>query len=249
MAEFDYSYVPLQEIAAIISMPKQSYLLLYLQHRMEKIIEQKLDAFFSQFRTVHFAKGDVIMSASDTIDYIYYLKKGYVKQSFITNEGDEIIHHIFKPISYFPIMLVLSDTQNSYVFTAMEDLELQKAPTSRVIAFLEQEPDVLFDLTKRLAQGLSRLLTKNEKMLFKDAYTKVASLLTYLALRFGEKHTDQVSISLPVTHADIASWLGMQRETVSRQIEKLQKKDLLVYKGNLIVITQLKMLQQEAETA
>src|SRR5579859_6699619 len=101
-------------------MSKYSYLLLYLQHRMEKIIEQKLDSFFFQFRTVHFEKREIIINATDSIDYIYYLKKGLVKQSFITEDGEEIIHHIFKPISYFPMMLVLSNISNNYLFTAME---------------------------------------------------------------------------------------------------------------------------------
>ncbi|HSW89089.1 MAG TPA: Crp/Fnr family transcriptional regulator [Candidatus Saccharimonadales bacterium] len=213
---------------------------------MEKLVEQKLDTFFSQFRTVHFKKGDIIISASDHIDYLYYLKKGFVKQSFVTEDGEEITHHIFKPISYFPIMLVLSDMPNKYVFTAMEALEVQKAPTDKVITFLEHEPDVLFDLTKRFSTGLSKLLTKNEQMLFKDAYTKVASILVYLAKRFGEEKDNQIVITIPLTHTDLASWLGMQRETVSRQIEKLQKKEAIQYKGSQLTITNLEILEQES---
>jgi len=212
---------------------------------MEKIIEQKLDTFFSQFRTVHFDKGEVIMNTTDKIDYIYYLKKGFVKQSFRTEDGEEITHHIFKPISYFPMMLVLSDLPNNYLFTAMESLDLQKAPTDKVIRFLEQEPDVLFDLTKRFSQGLSKLLMKNEQMLFKDAYTKVAFLLVYLAKRFGEEKNNQTVIMIPITHTDLASWLGMQRETVSRQIEKLQKKELISYDKNLLSIPDGKKLEEE----
>lgn len=227
-------------------MSKHSYLLLYLQRRMEKIIEQKLDTFFSQFRTVHFEKGEVIQTASDPIDYIYYLKQGFVKQTFVTEDGEEITHHIFKPISYFPMMLVLSDTPNHYVFTAMESLEVQKAPADKVISFLEQDPDVLFDLTKRFSIGLSKLLLKNEQLLFKDAYIKVSSLVSYLAERIGEKNTTLPVVQLSLTHSDLASWLGMQRETVSRQIEKLQKKGLIQYKGNILTIPDINALKLES---
>lgn len=226
-------------------MSKQSYILLYLQYRMEKIVEEKLDAFFAQFRTVSFEKGETILNVSDSIDYIYYLKKGFVKQSFITEDGEEITHHIFKPISYFPIMLVLSDMPNRYMFTAMEPLTVHKAPTDKVLTFLEKEPDVLFDLTKRFAQGLSKLLLKNEQMLFKDAYTKVASLLFYLSDRFGQQVNGKATIAIPLTHTDIASWLGMQRETVSRQIEKLQKKHIVAYNNNLLTILDKKALEHE----
>src|SRR5579864_590016 len=159
---------------------------------MEKKTEQKLDSFFSQFRTVNFKKGDIIIHSSDAIDNIYYLKTGFVRQSFITEDGEDITHHIFKPISYFPIMLVLSHIPNRYTFSAMDDLHLQKAPTNKVVAFLRTEPDVLFDLAQRLSQGLSKLLMKNEHMLFKNAYIKVASLLVYLAKRFGETKDGQI---------------------------------------------------------
>lgn len=213
---------------------------------MKKNVEQKLDTFFSQFRTIHFKKGEIITNATDPIDYIFYLKKGFVRQYFTTADGEDITHHIFKPISYFPIMLALSHTPNSYTFEAIENLHVQKAPTDKVITFLHQEPEVLFDLAQRLSQGLSKLLIKNESILFKDAYTKVASLLTYLAKRFGTPDNSRTVITLPVRHTDLASWLGMERETVSRQIQKLQKKEIVGYNNILLVINDMKKLEQEA---
>jgi len=215
---------------------------------MNQFIEKKLDAFFQQYSLLHFKKNEAILSTGSEIVDIFYLKKGFVRQSLITVDGEDITLHVFKPVSFFPIMLALGNKSLSkYTFTALEALDLRRAPYEKMEVFLKTEPDVLFDLATRLSQGLNGLLTKIETGTFTNAYEKVVSLLLYLSKQFGKETENGVTIMLALTHPDIASWTGLQRETVSRQIEVLQDKGILNREKNHLVIIDMHKLQEEVQ--
>lgn len=211
-------------------------------------VKHVLEAFFSQFPTKHFKKGDSIIRPLDPIESIYFLRRGLVRQYLITQEGDDISLHLFKPGSFFPIMLLLSNVKNKYYFEAITAVETARAPADKVLTFIKNEPEILFDLTTRFATGLMGMLVKTEHWLFTDAYKKVLALLLYLSERFGNENKDGIAISLSLTHSDIGSWIGLRRETVSRQMEKLQKKGLIDQRTQMLIIPDRQRLAAELQT-
>lgn len=100
---------------------------------------------------------------------------------------------------------------------------------------------MLFDLTTRFAKGLNGLALRIEHLSSENVYTRVISLLLYLAAHFGSSSL----VDLPLTHQEVASLTGSTRETVSRQIERLKKKRLITYKRHTIVIKNPKKLKRE----
>ncbi len=56
---------------------------------------KKVASFFNQNKLFVYKKGNIILrSDEEEIHYIYYLQKGYVKQSIVSEKGDEIILNI-----------------------------------------------------------------------------------------------------------------------------------------------------------
>ena len=203
---------------------------------MNKDISNKIDKFFSQFYAVNFEKGDIILRPDGKIHNIFLLKKGKVRMYSISNDGQEITLHIFRPDSYFPIMLSLSDVFDKYYFEALEKVEVVKAPAQKVIEFVKSDQDILFDLTTRFSYAISGLTSRIETMAFEDAYNRIANLLLYLSQKFGEASKDKVTITIPLQHEDIANWVGIRRETVSRQFDKLHKDGIIESKNKKLVI-------------
>lgn len=216
---------------------------------MDEEIKHKLDLFFSDFPLVSFHKNDSIIKASDPIINIFYLRKGLVRQYLLIEDGEDITLHLFRPTSYFPMMLAMSNVPNKYFFEAKSAVEVRKCPTHEVIAFVKREPAVLFDLATRFSNGLNSMLAKIENAMFTSAYKKVASLLLYLGTHFGSVKGENIVISLPLTHTDIASWTGLQRETVSRQLEKLRRKGIITTKNQEIIITDKHAFLNELQSA
>lgn len=213
---------------------------------MNKSLKNKLDRFFQQFTPLSFKKGDIILRAGDAPNGIFYLKKGLVRQYILSNKGEILVIHIFRPSSFFMMMWAINNTPNTFYFDATTSVEVWRAPLSDVREFIKKEPELLFDLTCRLLRGLDGLLKRFEYLILDPAYVKVASLLSYFAKTFGEKDGDGIAIKLPITHKEIASWIGTTRETASLQIEDFKKKGIIANRGRTLIVKDLTKLKQQA---
>ena len=91
------------------------------------------------------------------------------------------------------------------------------------------------------------MATRVEGLTFDTAYRKVESLLLYFAKKFGEKKGKDTIIDYPLTHREIASWIGSARETVSLEIEKLKKNGIITVTKRTILIKDMKKLEKEAQ--
>jgi len=83
------------------------------------------------------------------------------------------------------------------------------------------------------------------QLILDDAYTKTILLLLYYAENFGETTQEGIALSIPLTHREIASWIGTTRETASLQVENLVKKGLLMTKGRVLIIKDPAELKKE----
>jgi CRP/FNR family transcriptional regulator len=214
---------------------------------IEKSQLLKLDKFFIGFKPVRlYKKGEIIIRAGDIPNGVFYLKKGFVRLYSISSEGQEITFNIFKPGSYFPMFWAIGNSSNTYFFEAMTNIEVCRAPKNELIKFLKKEPEILFELTRRILVGLDGLLTMAEYRLFGSAYTRVASVILICAKRFGRKSNNgDIVIELPLTHRQIASFAGLTRETTSLAIQKLKNIGVVNYNRHLVAVKNIKKLEKE----
>ncbi len=70
----------------------------------------------------------------------------------------------------------------------------------------------------------------------KSAVEKVATFLSAIAHRLGEPLGPYTRIALPMSRADIADFLGLSTETVSRTITQLRKSRLIARENNHNII-------------
>src|SRR3972149_12259203 len=111
---------------------------------MEAAVLKKLENFFGQFKSVNYKKNEIILRAGEPIFGVFYLKKGYVRQYIISEEGEEVTIHIYQPPAFFPTMLVINSIPNRYFFEAEFVVETRHIIFVNLFEFLETNPDVLF---------------------------------------------------------------------------------------------------------
>lgn len=84
----------------------------------------------------------------------------------------------------------------------------------------------------------------------KTAAEKVASFLWLIATHINpeaDKHAGRSSFDLPLSRADIADFLGLTIETVSRQMTKLRKDGVIVIENNRhVIVHDIGRLEQRA---
>lgn len=211
---------------------------------VQTAVKAKIEQLFSQFSMREYKKGELILQPDESHG-AFFLKEGHVREYGISPQGVEVGLHIFVPGSYFPMMWVIADIPNRYYYEALTDVQLYNTPKDKVLVLLKENPDILFDLTKRAFMGLDKLTSRIEYLSYAKASEKVASILLYLARHFGEEKEKKVYIKYKFTHREIGALAGITRETTSREWEKLEDKKLITYKNQYIVINDLEKLKEE----
>jgi len=209
-----------------------------------------IDTFFTPFPAHQYKKGTAFIRSGEEPRGIYYLKTGHVRQYVITKEGEEITLNIYKPGAFFPMAWAVDVYIDHYYFEAMDEVEVRIAPREDTVSFIKREPEVLFDLLKRLYKGVDGILSRMEHLMSGKAKERLIMILIISAKRFGTHSHDlgtQIEIALKLTHQDLASLAGLSRETVSREMMELKKQGILDYTNTAITIFKTDELEKAVE--
>lgn len=206
---------------------------------------KEFEIFYSQFKPRSYKKGEMLIRSDDNPQGIFCLTKGYVRQYAISKAGIELTLQILKPISYFPMVWAINGTPNIYNFEALTDIEVGRAPKDEVVNFIKDKPKIIFELMSELLEDYSESLTRVEHLVFSDAYRRVISVLLYIAKHFGADNGKQINVNHRFTHQDIATLVGVARETASIEMVKLEKRGLIEYSNHLMVFKSIDNLEKE----
>lgn len=210
---------------------------------------QKLDeVFFTQFNSVHkFKKSKLILWPEVQPSGVFYVKSGFVRQYLISNDGKEFTVNILKPGTYFPMIWALNNITNIYFYESLTETTLIKAPKNEVIKQLENHPDLLYDLTKRILSGLDGVTKMMNTLITGNAYQQVASVILVLAKRFGKStNKKEIIVDIPLTHRLIGTLAGLSRESTSLELGKLTKNKIISSRKRFIIIKNLGKLEKES---
>lgn len=205
-----------------------------------------LDTFFrSHGNKTKYAKGTVIVDCNETPNGIYYLEEGYVKAYCLTERGHEHVHIIYKPGEIFPARWSFSSIKGDLTYEAMNEVTAWKAEKNDFTEFLHKDKkflDLALEYSNTILDVFVNRVNDLEHM---NAFLRVASRLVTMAKRFGREMDGGVLIQAPVTQQDIAGSLSLSRESVSREISKLEQKGIIQYRDQLIYIADLNSLEKE----
>lgn len=206
---------------------------------------KEFETFYKEFAVRDYKKSEMLIRADDDPQGIFCLIKGYVRQYTISKTGAELTLHILKPISYFPMVWAINGTPNVYYFEALTPVEVGRAPRDQVVDFIKDKPTIIFALMSELLEDYTEALTRVEHLVFSDAYRRVISVLLYIAKHFGEEHKKGIIVHQRFTQQDVATLVGVARETASIELIKLEKKGLVKYIDHSILIEDIGKLNSE----
>jgi len=211
---------------------------------------RKLNPFFARYKPLNYKKGQVILRPEDKIEYIYFIEKGYVKFYYISPEGKELTFLIYKPGYLFPILFTfLGNTTTRYYFEAYTPLTLRRAPRETFTELISTNTFLMFSLSQEVVRRWQELLNRMELLKLGSACQNVAYIIDLCAEQFGIKNGRTVTIDLPLAHKDIASMVGLTRETVSLEMKKLEQLGLIEYKRRNITIKDLEVFRRKTKIA
>jgi CRP/FNR family transcriptional regulator len=198
-------------------------------------IKQKIANFFTSYPTRTFEKRHIIIAPDDPLPGVFYLTEGRVSQYDITTSGVEVVVNVFKPGAFFPMSWAINKTQNVYFFEASTKVVTHIVPPDDTVTFLQDNPDVIFNLLSRVYRGADGLLRRMAHLMGGDAKSRLLFELLNAAYRFGEPQTDG-KLFVPLSENDLARHSGLARETVNRNMQELKKDGLIeiTHKGFIV---------------
>jgi len=206
---------------------------------------KEFEIFYKQFTTRKYKKGETLIRADDNPQGIFCLTKGYVRQYTISETGIELTLQILKPITYFPLIWAINGAPNIYFYEALTAVEVGRAPKEKVVNFIKDKPVIILELMSRLLGDYAETLSRIEHLVFSDAYRRVISVLLYIAKHFGEEKKQGIVVDHRFTQQDIATLVGVARETASIEMGFLEKKGLVKYIDHSMIFESIKELELE----
>jgi CRP/FNR family transcriptional regulator len=100
----------------------------------------------------------------------------------------------------------------------------------------------------KLLGDYAETLSRIEHLVFSDAYRRVISVLLYIAKHFGQEESKGIIVNHRFTQQDIATLVGVARETASIEIGILEKKGLVKYVDHSMQFSNIKELELELTT-
>jgi CRP-like cAMP-binding protein len=182
---------------------------------------------------LEFDKGQNVFEQGDVAETIYYIQKGRIKLTVLSDQGKEAVVGILEPGQFFGEGCLNGQNLRISTTTAMEHCIITAITKPAMIAALHDEPafSELF---------MTYLLTRNSRIeedlidqLFNSSERRLARMLLLLA-NFGKEGSPQ-PINPHVSQETLAEMIGTTRSRVSFFMNKFRKLGLISYNGHIEV--------------
>ena len=173
-----------------------------------------IDSFDMMGAPMSFARNAEIYGENEPAEYLYKLVSGTVRTSKLLNDGRRQIGEFYLPGDLFGL-----EVGNDHAFSAeaITDAKVIVIKRSAVEALAARDNDVARQLWATTGRELQRM-QDHILLLIKTAQERVAGFLLEMAGRISSNN----EVELPMSRQDIADYLGLTIETVSRTLTILE---------------------------
>lgn len=162
-----------------------------------------------------FARDAEIYGESEPADYLYKVVSGAVRTYKVLNDGRRQISSFYLPGEIFGLEV---GGEHTFSAEAVADSKILVIRRSAVVALAGRDKEVARQLWRMTATELQRA-HDHIMLLIKTAQERVVGFLLEMAARTpGASEVD-----LPMSRQDIADYLGLTIETVSRMVTQLER--------------------------
>jgi CRP-like cAMP-binding protein len=178
-------------------------------------------------------KNQTVFQQGDAADTVFYIQKGRVKLTVLSEQGKEAVVAILEAGQFFGEGCMNGHKIRISTTTAMEDCTITSITKAAMIVAIHDEPRFSELFMAYLLSRNSRIEEDLIDQLFNSSERRLARLLLLLA-NFGKEGNPQ-PISPNISQETLANMIGTTRSRVSRFMNKFRKLGLISYNGHIEV--------------
>src|SRR6202140_1074489 len=182
-------------------------------------------------------KNEHVFAQGDIADTVFYIQRGRIKLTVVSDHGKEAVVAILEPGQFFGEGCMNGHSRRISTTTAMEDCLITAITKAAMVAALHDEP-------KFSELFMAYLLTRNSRIeedlinqLFNSSERRLARMLLLLS-QFGKEGAPQLIVP-NISQETLAEMIGTTRSRVSHFMNKFRKLGLISYNGHIEVNSSL----------
>jgi CRP/FNR family transcriptional regulator len=202
-----------------------------------------LVGLFKSGTRLTYKRGEFIIRPGEAPGAVFYIETGLVKAYNITKYGEENLLIVRKEHEIFPLIWALTGQEREIIYQAMDGCIVWRISQDKYLEFLHSHPAALppiLDMVTEMYRIHSERILNLE---YRSVRERLVSFLLTMSGRFGKETEEGLIIEVPLRHQDIASSMNASRETASRELAALERKNLIVTKRSHILLKDVPALQ------
>lgn len=173
--------------------------------------------------------GQPLFHEGDEATRVFTLTEGALKLYKLLPDGRRQVTGFMFPGDFLGIAV---DDEHGFTVEALRNSRLCRFPRSRFCEFAESHPELERELYRVAAHELAVAQQQMVLLGRKTATERLASFFVALLERAEEATgRNQHIIDLPMSRCDIADYLGLTKETVSRELAAIKRKRIIRLEG------------------
>lgn len=196
-----------------------------------------------------FNKGDVIFSEGEDFDKLFIINQGSIKVYKYNKDGKEQILYILKEGDFLGDLNLLKKDTFKFNSMALEHTSMCIIHKDDFDNLIKTNPDISIKVLEYAHDRIASLENLVQTLTTKDVEARLATLLLNLSRTFGVKTNNGIEITLPLTREEMANFIGITRETISRKLSYFQSENLIeIPENKSILIKDITTLKELSET-
>ncbi|WP_030456271.1 Crp/Fnr family transcriptional regulator [Herbidospora cretacea] len=195
-------------------------------------------------RTRTWGRGEIVFTQGDPSTWVLLVLSGKVKISAATESGTDVVLAVRGPGAVVGEMASIDGQPRSATVTAVEPVE--GLAIRDFAGFLRENGRVAVLIMRTVTERLRDADRKRIEYGVLDTAVRVANRLVELAERYGEPVPGGVSLELPLSQDELASWVGSSREAVNKALRGLRDRGLIETGRRRVLINDMDGLRRRA---
>ena len=176
-----------------------------------------------------FAAGTTLYSAGSDVDRLLVVDRGRIKIYRLDEDGQEQILYFLDEHAVDSEAALFTNATHQNFAETVEDSLVCSIRKSDFQKLLEKTPTLAVSIINAFGNRLTDLENRSARYGTLTAHDRLAKYLEDTAGRIGSRY-----FKLPLSKRDLANWLSITPETLSRQFSKLNQEGKIVMAGRMI---------------
>ncbi len=198
--------------------------------------QQARHRFNAMVRTTKRRRGDWVFALGDRADSIYFLQKGRMKITALSEDGQEVLHQIVGPGEVFGETSTILGIPRTTSAQALEPSLICEIYRKDLETLLSMHPELSFQLLKAVGLRLKKAEAQLVNVICNNVSHRVREAL--FELTAGETDaTPNQPIKIKITQQDLANSIGASRQKTWEALKDLEDAGVLrlMYRSILVI--------------